>query len=201
MPSTDRAWVLPEEPTPIRLMSTIWADTEGIHDDLTRPSDVDEWLDAVSIDRGRAVADGAELGDAVRLRDALRRLAAHVTDDDRAAAASAIADLDQAVAVLNQTVDRRASTHIEASGSSLVTVKHGTASPIQAALAEVASQGAALLTEGGAKLRACHAPGCVLYFLKTHPRREWCSVACGNRARAARHYERVRNQRTAASAP
>jgi predicted RNA-binding Zn ribbon-like protein len=179
-------------------MSTIWADTEGIHDELTRPSDVDEWLDAVSIDHGRAAANGAELSDAVRLRDALRRLAAHITDDDRAPAASAIADLDQAVAVLNQAVDRRASMHVEASGNSLVAVKYGTASPIQVALAEVASEGAALLTEGGAKMRACHAPGCVLYFLKTHPRREWCSVACGNRARAARHYERVRNQRTTA---
>ena len=35
-----------------------------------------------------------------------------------------------------------------------------------------------------------HAPGCVLYFIKDHPRREWCSTACGNRARAARHYAR-----------
>ena len=34
-------------------------------------------------------------------------------------------------------------------------------------------------------VRACYAPGCVLYFMKTHPRREWCSVACGNRVRAA----------------
>ena len=41
-------------------------------------------------------------------------------------------------------------------------------------------------------LRACHAPGCVLYFVKSHPRREWCSVACGNRVRAARHYQRAR---------
>jgi predicted RNA-binding Zn ribbon-like protein len=35
-------------------------------------------------------------------------------------------------------------------------------------------------------LRACGAPGCVLMFVKDHPRREWCSVACGNRARQAR---------------
>jgi predicted RNA-binding Zn ribbon-like protein len=39
-------------------------------------------------------------------------------------------------------------------------------------------------------LRACYAPGCVLYFVNSHPRREWCSTACGNRARAARHYQR-----------
>jgi predicted RNA-binding Zn ribbon-like protein len=40
-------------------------------------------------------------------------------------------------------------------------------------------------------LRACGAPGCVLLFLKDHPRREWCSAACGNRARQARHYART----------
>ena len=32
------------------------------------------------------------------------------------------------------------------------------------------------------QLRACEAPGCVLMFAKDHPRRTWCSAACGNRA-------------------
>ena len=41
-------------------------------------------------------------------------------------------------------------------------------------------------------LRTCGAPGCVLLYLKNHPRRAWCSNACGNRARQARHYQRVR---------
>ena len=41
-------------------------------------------------------------------------------------------------------------------------------------------------------LRACAAPGCVLLYLKNHPRRAWCSNACGNRARQARHYQRAR---------
>ncbi len=66
-------------------------------------------------------------------------------------------------------------------------------SPVTTGLAQVAEQAVGLL--GGAeaaRLRACYAPGCVLYFIKTHPRREWCSVACGNRVRAARHYQRVR---------
>jgi predicted RNA-binding Zn ribbon-like protein len=42
------------------------------------------------------------------------------------------------------------------------------------------------------EIRACGAPGCVLVFLRRHPRREWCSAACGNRARQARHYARSR---------
>ena len=64
------------------------------------------------------------------------------------------------------------------------------------ARAEIAQQAVDLF--GGPdveQVRACHAPGCVLYFLKDHPRREWCSAACGNRARAARHYERSKKAR------
>ncbi|WP_371650318.1 MULTISPECIES: ABATE domain-containing protein [unclassified Streptomyces] len=41
-----------------------------------------------------------------------------------------------------------------------------------------------------ARLRACHAPRCVRYFLKEHPRQEWCRPSCGNRARVARHQRR-----------
>ncbi|GAA3841659.1 CGNR zinc finger domain-containing protein [Sphaerisporangium flaviroseum] len=43
------------------------------------------------------------------------------------------------------------------------------------------------------RLRACPAPRCVIYFIKEHTRQEWCSVTCGNRARAARHYQRHRD--------
>jgi len=40
------------------------------------------------------------------------------------------------------------------------------------------------------RLRACTAPRCVRYFVQAHGRQQWCGTACGNRARAARHYER-----------
>jgi predicted RNA-binding Zn ribbon-like protein len=42
------------------------------------------------------------------------------------------------------------------------------------------------------QLRACTAPRCVRYFVKSHGRQEWCKPSCGNRARAARHYRRQR---------
>ncbi|MFF0288641.1 CGNR zinc finger domain-containing protein [Streptomyces sp. NPDC005262] len=44
-----------------------------------------------------------------------------------------------------------------------------------------------------ATLRACHAPRCVRYFIKEHPRQEWCKPSYGNRARVARHPERHRS--------
>ncbi|MEU6781244.1 CGNR zinc finger domain-containing protein [Nonomuraea angiospora] len=40
------------------------------------------------------------------------------------------------------------------------------------------------------QLRSCNAPRCVRYFVKSHGRQEWCKPSCGNRARAARHYQR-----------
>jgi predicted RNA-binding Zn ribbon-like protein len=69
---------------------------------------------------------------------------------------------------------------------------HG-ASRAQVVLAAFATDAIDLLTGPHRQdLRACGAPGCVLLFLKDHPRREWCSAACGNRARQARHYARTR---------
>ncbi|ROP37596.1 CGNR zinc finger protein [Saccharothrix texasensis] len=44
-----------------------------------------------------------------------------------------------------------------------------------------------------ADLRACPGPRCVRYFVKAHPRQEWCKPSCGNRARVSRHYHRGRD--------
>jgi predicted RNA-binding Zn ribbon-like protein len=71
--------------------------------------------------------------------------------------------------------------------------EHTASEPLCAALATIARATMALLAGPlRAELRACLAPGCVKYFLKDHPRREWCCDHCGNRARAARHYQRHR---------
>ncbi|MFD0319293.1 CGNR zinc finger domain-containing protein [Streptomyces flavalbus] len=129
------------------------------------------------------------------LRDALRRLAAEATEDPRPAAASDTRDLDAAVAALNQaasdtphwsalswTPGQPPSRQLRTSGR--------TAS---AAVSAIAEETITLFSQDTRhQLRACLAPGCVLYFLKNHPRREWCSAGCGNRARSARHYQRHR---------
>ncbi len=39
------------------------------------------------------------------------------------------------------------------------------------------------------QLKVCGAPSCGMFFLGA---RRWCCAACGNRARAARHYRRTR---------
>lgn len=59
------------------------------------------------------------------------------------------------------------------------------------ALAVLAADTADLLTGPDAeRLAACGSPPCGRYLLRTHARRHWCSVRCGDRARAARAYAR-----------
>lgn len=199
------------EPLPVELMNTIWADRGGVHDALSTDAAVLAWLRAVGprleehaagvatwLDSNRPVdLDKAATG-LRRLRDALRRLTAETTQDPRPSATSAITDHDQALQVLNQVA--AASPSWPALDWPLDAEPGRTLHFAQPAGTGVASMLAAefitMLANGNQpQLRACHAPGCVLYFAKGHNRREWCSSACGNRARAARHYQRRKTAR------
>ncbi|MFJ4191811.1 CGNR zinc finger domain-containing protein [Kitasatospora sp. NPDC089509] len=191
------------EPLPVELMNTIWADRDGAHDALRDPDGTRAWLRAVSARTdlltpadldALAVPELTGLGDRlIGLRDALRRLAAEATGEPRPAAASDIRELQEAVAVLNRaagdtpcwsalswTPGEDPARHARTGGQA--------ASAVVSAIAE---ESIALFSqETRHLLRGCLAPGCVLYFIKQHPRREWCSVSCGSRARSARHYQR-----------
>ncbi|MEV4949010.1 CGNR zinc finger domain-containing protein [Streptomyces sp. NPDC053755] len=72
-------------------------------------------------------------------------------------------------------------------------VPTGACGPLLECQAELAHETVRLITSPTLTVKPCLAPGCVLYFERTPPRREWCSPGCGNRARAARHYNRHRN--------
>ncbi|MCZ4101428.1 hypothetical protein C8250_038135 [Streptomyces sp. So13.3] len=196
------------EPLPVELMNTVWADRDGLHDALADTDDLARWLRAVAprfepalaLDEP-AAASGPSLPAPLldryqQLRDALRRLAAVVTEDPRPAAASAAPDLAAAVEAVNQACayapEWSRLVWPEGGTPSLATASapsHATAAA--AALSRIAEQAVQLFAgpDRGA-LRACRAPGCVLYFVRAHPRREWCSANCGNRARVARHYQR-----------
>ncbi|MFF2045411.1 CGNR zinc finger domain-containing protein [Kitasatospora sp. NPDC058170] len=67
---------------------------------------------------------------------------------------------------------------------------HPTAQIVEHALAVLASDAADLLTGPDAeRLTACGSSPCNRYLLR-YGRRHWCSVRCGDRARAARAYAR-----------
>jgi predicted RNA-binding Zn ribbon-like protein len=55
-----------------------------------------------------------------------------------------------------------------------------------------------LLDQAPDRIRQCQHPACVLWFYDTtrNETRRWCSMAtCGNRAKAHRHYDRVKKTR------
>ena len=82
--------LLPDEPLPIRLMNTIWADRHGVHDALEGPAHLARWLATTGVAAHEVQVGEADLERVRELRDALRRLAALVTSDDRPPAASAV---------------------------------------------------------------------------------------------------------------
>lgn len=192
--ATARAWVLPGEPLAVRLMNTVWADRHGVHDSLTRARDVGDWLSATGLATRGVRASSKDLARFRDLRDALRRLAALTTHDARPAAASPVPDADSAVALLNAAAARSPATpRLVLRAGVLHPAETKSARSVDECLSVLAAGAMELLTHADGGLRACHAPGCVLYFRKHRPRREWCSAACGNRARAARHYRRHRS--------
>jgi predicted RNA-binding Zn ribbon-like protein len=156
------------EPLPVELMNTLRPD-EDLLDDA-------DWLRPLGpVDDGQLRA----------LRAALRRLAADVTGDPREPI-TAMSRPD-ALATLNSLASlARAELSWPADGQP-ERVLRGPAAGV------IATLGVELLAgEARGRLRACLAPNCVLYFVKEHTRREWCSPNCGNRARVARHYQRHR---------
>jgi predicted RNA-binding Zn ribbon-like protein len=48
-------------------------------------------------------------------------------------------------------------------------------------------------SEDAGRLRECEASDCDRLFVQDHGRRRWCSTACGDRMRSARHYAKVRH--------
>ena len=185
--------LVPDEPAAVRFMDTVYAERSGLRDALTTRAELTAFLAGAGGRPARVSAD--DLADARRLRDALRRLAADVTADERAGREVALPVAD-AVGIVNDSVRCRPVPQLRRGrgGWRFAAAAGG----VRARLGELAAEGAALLADPQRPLRACSAPGCVLYFVREHPRREWCSVGCGNRVRAARHYARVREQASAA---
>jgi predicted RNA-binding Zn ribbon-like protein len=187
--------LLPDEPLPVRLMNTVWADRHGVHDDLTSVDRLRNWFAQTGL-AGAAQLGPEDLAAVRRLRDATRRIAAHVTDDDRPAALADSDDLIAALTALNADAASCSPALVLDDGGRPALRWHPGPREADRSRAELALAAARLLggDEAGL-LRACHGPGCVLYFRKDHPRRGWCSAGCGNRARVARHYERHRPRR------
>ncbi|MEU1621667.1 ABATE domain-containing protein [Streptomyces sp. NPDC005722] len=192
--------VLLGEPLPVELMNTVAVENGGIGDALADDAGVSAWLQAVA---GRLRAETGirpeQLGvDDVRpvaaslrtLRDALRRLAAETTEDPRPPATAPELERQKAISALNALAHAWPELLWPADGQTS-RVYRGDRSPARLAVQLIAHQAVELFSGPDRdRLRPCLAPNCLLFFVKDHPRRQWCSPACGNRERVARHYRR-----------
>jgi predicted RNA-binding Zn ribbon-like protein len=180
-------WRPASEPLAVRFMNTRWADHGSPRDNIESIAGLSTWLsDAV-----KAKPPGispSEHQDFVALRDALRVAAAFATSDPRPNAEADGQPLQASTDLINITLTSTPmipKLRIEHAAFGLTDVRPLTSSSLRS---DIARDALDQLTSG--KVRACLAPRCVLYFVKNHPRREWCGPGCGNRARANRHYQR-----------
>ncbi|WNI26525.1 CGNR zinc finger domain-containing protein [Streptomyces sp. ITFR-16] len=176
----------------------------GVADDLDTPVGLTAWVRDRTDLLGRLPLPGdwtagdADL-DAVRaLRGAVRALFAHAVRPGAPSPADAdrLIPVEEALARLNAAaaaVPVVPRLDWPPDGEPLARHRPAAAAAGPALPAALARAAIAFLAgPDRAALRACHAPRCVRYFLKEHPRQEWCKPSCGNRARVARHHERHR---------
>ncbi|WP_328531406.1 ABATE domain-containing protein [Nocardioides sp. NBC_00368] len=183
----------PTQPRAVRLMNTIWADRSAVHDSLESVAHLRAWAEEAGLGRHQDLNDH-DLGRARALRDALRRLAAEVTGDSRPHSVPEGLGTEAALAVLNEFVSHCTSVLRHGPQGGYVREWLADGSGLQRELSLVALEGSEVLAgQAPHELKACGGPGCVLYFVRDHPRREWCSEGCGNRARVARHYRRSKS--------
>lgn len=178
-----------DEPLALALHNTIYAVRGTSYDGLAEQMSADAWMIAIA-DRLPLEARGTSVTASVLrdLRTPMREIL-HAAVDRTPPPPMALWALNESTAAAPHALT---GVPVAGDGLQLVTTHPGS-TPAQVVIAALAASGLELA--GGPlrhNLRACRAPGCVLLFLKDHPRREWCSVACGNRARQARLIARRR---------
>jgi predicted RNA-binding Zn ribbon-like protein len=190
--TTDYTGPLRDEPLAVELHNTLYASGGAQVDGLSDPAQASAWLQEIA---ARLPLGDYPTGD-WPTPAALAALRGAVRTALQAAAESAPADTAALTAINRASAGAPSSPMAvqEPSGAVVRRSDHHRATFGEVVLAAFARDAIDLLTGAQrTELRACGAPGCILLFLRDHPRREWCSNACGNRARQARHYQRVRN--------
>ncbi|MEU5282499.1 ABATE domain-containing protein [Streptomyces sp. NPDC020755] len=189
----------------MELVSTIRHDGDGgVLDDLDTVRGAQRWLrqqpglPAVATASGDLVVDEELRAAVVGVRRAVRALFARVVSPGPPSPADAhrLMPADEALAHLNAAAAREPvapQLHWPDEGAPVARLLSAEADPRVRLVAALARDAVDFLSGPECeRLRACHAPRCVRYFIRSHGRQEWCKPSCGNRARVARHYERTR---------
>ncbi|OMI90671.1 hypothetical protein BSZ07_04440 [Streptomyces sp. M1013] len=185
----------------LALALTVRHDGHGsVADDLADPAGLTAWVGAhpgVLPDTEAFAADASALTAVRDVRAAARALFARAVrpGEPSPADATRLLPVPQALRLLNEAAARTPTVPVLAwADAAEPVVRAAPAQGTSADLAAVLAQAVIGFLAGPdrQRLRACHAPRCVRYFLKEHPRQEWCKPSCGNRARVARHQDRHR---------
>ena len=166
------------EPLALDLLNTQWLASGTPVDLLATPAGTRAWFAAAGI----AAPDGPRTTQAlVTARQAIRDI---LTGQDQAAAADTI----------NTVLDHgrlRLSLGHAMNPEQTLEVADPAWRPAVMAAADLLR----LLAQAPDRIRRCQHPACVLWFYDTtrNRTRRWCSMTtCGNRAKAQRHYDRVK---------
>lgn len=181
------------EPLAIDIANTVMVVREGDELDLlaTR-DDLRRWLAAEQERLGDCGFAIAHLTEIRELRDAVRAALSSVARGGMPPS-DALGRLNAASA----DVPIAPQLEVSDGGELRLDERPAPADPLARLQATFARSAIALLAGAERqRLQVCDAPSCGMLFLG---RRRWCCAACGNRARAARHYERKR-KRAAGSA-
>lgn len=181
---------LREEPLAIELHNSRYANAGEIVDALADGSSMRAWLEAIEprLPLG-GNGDAPSADQLIALRDAVREALQALIGGRTPDRASL-----EAINAFSRRAPVARVAHSHRNERPSLALDFGDASRADVVLGALAADAVKLLT--GAErdeIRACGAPGCVLLFLRSHTRREWCCAGCGNRARQARHYARTRS--------
>ncbi|MGW0751075.1 CGNR zinc finger domain-containing protein [Streptomyces sp. NPDC002587] len=173
------------EPVALDLLNTRWlADGEPLDlfagaGGLTRVEGLSVWLESTGLS-GRFRADAATLVHLLTAREALARAVADPADGSARALVDAVLEHGRIRPTLT-TEGPGERTEFD--------------DPTWGPAWTAARNYLELLTGAPERIRKCASASCVLHFHDTsrNGTRRWCSMAaCGNRAKASRHYARTR---------
>jgi predicted RNA-binding Zn ribbon-like protein len=180
---------LRDEPLALELHNTCYAAAGAPIDGLADAGSAHAWLAGIA---GRLPEGGAGREPSAAELAALRepvRASLQAALEGRAPARETL----EAINAFSRRAPQARVARWQRGSSPTLALDFGNAGRSDVVLSALAADALELLTSPlRSELRACGAPGCVLVFLRDHPRREWCCAACGNRARQARHYARTR---------
>ncbi|WBQ06935.1 CGNR zinc finger domain-containing protein [Kribbella sp. CA-293567] len=181
-----------EEHPSLALVNSVTESARGHRrDELETPESVRAWLLTRDLIDPDAVLYEYCRGRIVALRESLRDLFTAHTGGD--------VPPPEAVQALNSaltSVPGALLLRFDATTGFTRGADHPVTQVVEHVMALIAEDAATLLTDDEASmLSSCEADGCQWFFLRTHARRQWCSIRCGDRMRAARAYARKRGQR------